>query len=65
MVLGTRPELIKLAPIIDLLGPDALVIHTGQHDHEQMSARVAATFGIQLQQHNRVLIDLRGVTTSP
>ena len=49
LVLGTRPELIKLAPIITLLGPDTLVIHTGQHDHEQMSARIATTLGITLQ----------------
>lgn len=49
VVLGTRPELIKLGPVINLLGRDALVIHTGQHDHEQMSARIAATFGIPLQ----------------
>jgi len=49
LVLGTRPELIKLAPIIDLLGPDATVIHTGQHDHDRMAARIAVTFGIQLQ----------------
>ncbi len=49
VVLGTRPELIKLAPIINLLGSDTMVVHTGQHDHEQMSARIAATFGIPLQ----------------
>ena len=49
VVLGTRPELIKLAPIINRLGPNVRVIHTGQHDHVQMSARIAATFGIHLQ----------------
>jgi UDP-N-acetylglucosamine 2-epimerase len=31
VVLGTRPEHIKLAPLIRLLGPAARVIHSGQH----------------------------------
>lgn len=31
VVLGTRPEIIKLAPLIKSLGPAAHVIHTGQH----------------------------------
>ncbi|MDH3470465.1 MAG: UDP-N-acetylglucosamine 2-epimerase (non-hydrolyzing) [Acidimicrobiia bacterium] len=35
VVLGTRPEVIKLAGIIERLGPAARLIHTGQHwDHE-------------------------------
>lgn len=31
VVLGTRPEIIKLAPVIRELGERAWVIHTGQH----------------------------------
>ena len=31
VALGTRPEIIKLAPIIKLLGRRARVVHTGQH----------------------------------
>lgn len=31
VVLGTRPEIIKLGHMIRLLGPAARVIHTGQH----------------------------------
>lgn len=31
VVLGTRPEIIKLAPVIHELGQRAWVIHTGQH----------------------------------
>ncbi len=31
VVLGTRPEIVKLAHIIRILGPEATVIHTGQH----------------------------------
>ena len=39
-VLGTRPEIIKMAPIIDeiaLRGIDQIVLHTGQHYDEEMS----------------------------
>ena len=38
VVLGTRPEIIKLAHIIRLLGPAARVIHTGQHFDPNLSA---------------------------
>ena len=31
VVLGTRPEIVKLAPVIRLLGEAAFVVHTGQH----------------------------------
>ena len=31
VVVGTRPEAIKLAPVTRLLGREALVVHTGQH----------------------------------
>ena len=38
IILGTRPEIIKMAPIIDQMeknGVDNILIHTGQHyDHE-------------------------------
>ena len=37
VVLGTRPEIIKLAEIIRLLGPAALLIHTGQHYDSNLS----------------------------
>lgn len=37
VVLGTRPELIKLAPVIHRLGQRALVVHTGQHFDDNMS----------------------------
>lgn len=45
VVLGTRPELIKLAPLIHRLGERALVVHTGQHFDDNMSQ----TFLRQLQ----------------
>ncbi len=37
VVLGTRPEMIKLAPVIRSLGERALVVHTGQHFDANMS----------------------------
>ena len=38
VVLGTRPEIIKLSHITRLLGPAARVIHTGQHYDPNLSA---------------------------
>ena len=38
VVLGTRPEIVKLAHIIRLLGDAAWVIHTGQHYDPNLSA---------------------------
>lgn len=46
VVLGTRPEIIKLAPLISELGPDAYVIHTGQHYDEELSGQLFAQLGI-------------------
>jgi UDP-N-acetylglucosamine 2-epimerase (non-hydrolysing) len=37
VVFGTRPEMIKLAPLIAALGNRAVVIHTGQHFDDNMS----------------------------
>lgn len=37
VVLGTRPEIIKLAHIIGLLGDAARIIHTGQHYDPKLS----------------------------
>ncbi len=40
VVLGTRPEIIKMAPIIDVIlkrNIDLIVIHTGQHYDKEMS----------------------------
>lgn len=46
VVLGTRPEIIKLAEIIRMLGPRARVIHTGQHWDPQMAGQFFDHFGI-------------------
>ncbi|MBM3561187.1 MAG: UDP-N-acetylglucosamine 2-epimerase (non-hydrolyzing) [Alphaproteobacteria bacterium] len=31
LVLGTRPEIVKLSPVINLLGDRAVLVHSGQH----------------------------------
>jgi UDP-N-acetylglucosamine 2-epimerase (non-hydrolysing) len=40
VVLGTRPEAIKLLEVIERLGPRARVVHTGQHFDPEMSGAV-------------------------
>ncbi|MFF5985889.1 non-hydrolyzing UDP-N-acetylglucosamine 2-epimerase [Prauserella flavalba] len=46
VVVGTRPEAIKLAPIVELLGSRALVIHTGQHYSASMSGTLTPHLGL-------------------
>jgi UDP-N-acetylglucosamine 2-epimerase (non-hydrolysing) len=45
-VLGTRPEMIKVAPLVRLFGAAARVIHTGQHYDENLSGQFLAELGI-------------------
>lgn len=46
VVLGTRPELVKLAPLIHELGPATRLVHTGQHWDEAMSGRFLRDLGL-------------------
>lgn len=46
VVLGTRPEIIKLAPVIRELGERAFVVHTGQHYDRELSGQFLEQFGI-------------------
>jgi UDP-N-acetylglucosamine 2-epimerase (non-hydrolysing) len=46
VVLGTRPEIVKLAGIIRNLGPKARIVHTGQHYDVLMSDVFFAELGI-------------------
>jgi UDP-N-acetylglucosamine 2-epimerase (non-hydrolysing) len=46
VVLGTRPEIIKLAHVIRLLGPAAVVLHTGQHYDQGLSGTFLEVFGL-------------------
>ncbi len=47
VVLGTRPEIIKLARIVELLGDAAHVIHTGQHFDDNLSSSFFTEFGMR------------------
>lgn len=44
IILGTRPEAIKLAPVITALGDRATVVQTGQH--RDLTAPILTAFGI-------------------
>ena len=46
MVLGTRPEIVKLAHVIRLLGPAVRIVHTGQHYDERLSEVFLHAFGL-------------------
>lgn len=46
IVLGTRPEIIKLAIVIRLLGASASVIHSGQHYDHSLSKVFIDSFGL-------------------
>ncbi len=47
VVLGTRPEIVKLAALVRLLGDRAWVVHTGQHYDATLSDVFFAQFGLQ------------------
>lgn len=51
VALGTRPEIIKLAPIIRLLGDQARVVHTGQHYDTTLSKVFFDAFGLDEPSH--------------
>ena len=42
IVLGTRPEMIKVAPLVRVLDDTARVIHTGQHYDNNLSDQFLA-----------------------
>ncbi|WP_129312374.1 UDP-N-acetylglucosamine 2-epimerase (non-hydrolyzing) [Streptomyces sp. L2] len=44
VVLGTRPEIIKLAGVIRSLGPRASILYTGQHYDDELSESFFRTF---------------------
>lgn len=46
IVFGTRPEIIKLAPVIHRLGDRALLVHTGQHFDDNMSRSFLEQLGV-------------------
>lgn len=48
VVMGTRPEMIKLAPVVRHLGERARLIHTGQHFDDELSGQVQAHLGLPI-----------------
>jgi UDP-N-acetylglucosamine 2-epimerase (non-hydrolysing) len=46
LVLGTRPEIVKLAGIADVLGPAARIVHTGQHYDDALGGTFFRQFGM-------------------
>ena len=50
VVAGTRPEIVKLAPVIKLMGDSAQLVHTRQHEDEELSGVFLAAAGIQQAQ---------------
>ena len=55
IILGTRPEIIKMASIIDeikLRGQELLLIHTGQHYDHEMSDRFFEDLELAIPNYN-------------
>lgn len=46
VVLGTRPEIIKLAGVISGLGERCYMVHTGQHYDDELSGSFLRDFGL-------------------
>ncbi|MDF2559100.1 MAG: mnaA2 [Microbacterium sp.] len=46
VIAGTRPEIIKLAPVVSLLGDRAFTVHSGQHYDPAMSSDLYPSLGI-------------------
>lgn len=51
VVLGTRPEIIKLAGVIRGLGDRCMLIHSGQHYDEELSEVFFTTYGLAAPAH--------------
>jgi UDP-N-acetylglucosamine 2-epimerase (non-hydrolysing) len=47
VVAGTRPEIVKLAPVIRMLGDSAALVHTCQHEDEELSGVFLKAAGIR------------------
>ena len=55
VILGTRPEIIKMAPVIDQInrnGCECILIHTGQHYDVEMSKQFFIDLDLQLPDYN-------------
>jgi UDP-N-acetylglucosamine 2-epimerase (non-hydrolysing) len=47
IVVGTRPEIVKLAPLARALGPAGKLLHTCQHEDQELSGVFLAAAGIR------------------
>jgi UDP-N-acetylglucosamine 2-epimerase (non-hydrolysing) len=47
IVVGTRPEIVKLAPVVRMLGASGRLLHTCQHEDEELSGVFLAAAGIR------------------
>lgn len=55
VVLGTRPEIIKMAPVIDEIistGNECILIHTGQHYDIEMSKQFFTDLNLKVPDYN-------------
>jgi UDP-N-acetylglucosamine 2-epimerase (non-hydrolysing) len=59
IVLGTRPEIVKLSQIIKLLGDAAYIVHTGQHYDVNLSEIFFAELGLP---HPDVFLQVGGIS---
>ncbi|MGO8886363.1 MAG: non-hydrolyzing UDP-N-acetylglucosamine 2-epimerase [Streptosporangiaceae bacterium] len=50
IVIGTRPEIVKLAPVARRLGDSARLLHTCQHEDEELSGVFLAAAGLRQAQ---------------
>lgn len=60
LVFGTRPEIVKLAGVARLLGPQARVVWTGQHWDPALTTAFFAQYGLPRPHHR-----LKGVGGEP
>lgn len=51
VVVGTRPEIIKLAPVVNELGDEAWLVHTGQHYDPDLTDVFFVGSGISVPVH--------------
>jgi UDP-N-acetylglucosamine 2-epimerase (non-hydrolysing) len=59
VVVGTRPEIIKLAPVVRLLGEQAVLLHSGQHTDDDLSGVFLSAAGLPVPEP---LTGIRGAT---
>ena len=50
LVIGTRPEIVKLAPVVRMLGDSGRLLHTCQHEDEKLSGVFLAASGLRQAQ---------------